>query len=166
MIECIDQPCHYEPAIFSRVESYCCKCAKSFTEKKKFEIQQDGYWEPEKDHEPINKVTASLQLHSINSMFESWLEIASAYEKARDNQIAKKYYDNHVAGAPHRQTGARIDTSAVIQNNRGEYRQGTVPMGVCYTVFGGDVQRGADRWQEYSEDDLQADFVRRFINFP
>lgn len=133
----------------------CMHCAKSFTEKRKYEIQQDGFWQQPEDVEPINAYTASFTLHSLNSMFETWLEIASAYERARDNPIARKYYDNHVAGKPHRQTGAKVNTSEVIENNRGEYQQGTVPDGVCYLVFGGDVQRGSDKWQEYGDDELQ-----------
>lgn len=142
--------------IESSVTYVCLKCARSFTEKYKYAIQQDGFWESPEGVEPINRYTASFTLHSINSMFESWLEIASAYEKGLEDPIAKKYYDNHVAGKPHRQTGAKINTSAVIKNNRGEYRQGTVPDGVCYLVFGGDVQRGADKWQEFTDEELQA----------
>ncbi|NIA28322.1 MAG: hypothetical protein GWP06_00240 [Actinobacteria bacterium] len=138
----------------------CLKCARSFTEKNKFAIQQDGYWEQPPDVEPISRYVASFGLHSINSMFESWLEIASAYEKGLEDPIAKKYYDNHVAGKPHRQTGAKINTLEVIKNNRGDYQQGTVPDGVCYLILGADVQRGSDKWQEFSEIELQDVIVK------
>jgi phage terminase large subunit GpA-like protein len=133
----------------------CMHCAKSFTEKKKYEIQQAGEWRQPKEAEPINRYTYSFTLHSINSMFESWLEVASAYEKGLDDPIAKKYYDNHVAGQPHKQTGTRVDSKEVQKNNRGEYPRQTVPDGAIYLTLGGDVQKGADRWQDMSEEDLQ-----------
>ena len=106
---------------------YVCKsCSGSFTEKRKFEIQQSGEWRIPVGHEPIDRYTYSLHLHSINSAFESWREIASSYERGRDDPAARKYYDNHVSGLPHKTIGKKIDSKAIL-NNRGDYQRGTVP---------------------------------------
>lgn len=139
---------------------YVCKhCAKSFTEKRKYEIQQSGKWIRPDDIEPINRYTYSFHLHSINSMFERWFEIASASERAKDDPIAKKYYDNHVAGSPHKQAGSKI-SSELVQKNRGDYKRQTIPDGVVILTLGGDVQRGADRWQEFTEEELQIEIAK------
>lgn len=140
--------------IESSVVYVCMHCSQSFKEKYKYQIQQDGYWEPPEGVEPINQYTSSFHLHSINSMFESWFEIASAFEKGLEDPASKKYYDNHVAGMPSRERGSRVEAAAIMQN-RGEYPAQTVPDGVLYLNLGGDVQAGADKWQEYSEPDLQ-----------
>ncbi len=132
----------------------CCKCGDSFTEKRKWEIQQDGFWQKPKDLSPVDEYTYSLQLHSINSMFEMWFEIASAYERSREDPGAKKYYDNHICGMPHKVSGARID-SALVEKNRGTYKRQTVPDGVCIVVIGGDVQRGAVKHEELTDQELE-----------
>lgn len=132
----------------------CIKCGKSFREKNNRKIQQAGEWRTPNEVEPMNRFTASFHLHSLNSMFESWLEIASAYEKGLEDPIARKDYENLVAGLPSKEKGARIESKAVMQN-RGEYRRGTVPDGVIYLTFGADVQAGAERWQEFDEVELQ-----------
>jgi phage terminase large subunit GpA-like protein len=140
--------------IESSVEYVCQHCSRSFKEKHKFNIQQDGYWESPPGVEPVNQYTTSFHLHSINSMFESWLEIATAYEKGLDNPIAKKAYDNLVAGQPHKQSGVKMESTAIMEN-KGEYPRQTVPDGVILLTMGGDVQRGGDRWQEFTDEELQ-----------
>ena len=140
--------------IESTIRYVCKDCAKAFTEKRKFEIQQGGEWRQPKNHEPVDRYTYSLHLHSINSMFESWREVASSYERGRDDLVARKYYENHVAGRPFKTTGQKISAAAVMKN-RGDYQRGTVPDGVLYLTFGADVQAGAERWHEYTEDELQ-----------
>jgi phage terminase large subunit GpA-like protein len=135
--------------------AYVCKsCSRAFTEKLKFEIQQAGEWRKPEDHEPVDKYTYSLHLHSINSMFESWREIASSYERGRDDSMARKYYNNHVAGMPHKTTAKRLNYKEVMKN-RGDYQRGTVPDGVLYLVFGADIQGGAERWKDYTEEELE-----------
>jgi phage terminase large subunit GpA-like protein len=140
--------------------TYVCKgCAGSFPEKKKFEIQQYGEWRKPEGHEPVDKYTYSLHLHSINSMFESWREIASSYERGRDDLAARKYYNNHVAGIPHKTLGLKISSEAVMKN-RGDYQHGTVPDGVLYLTLGADVQGGAERWRDYTEEELQVEIQK------
>ena len=141
--------------IESSIEYICNDCSRAFKEKHKYEMQLSGFWLPKCGVEPVNKYTNSFHIHSLNSNYEMWLEIATAYEKGLEDQIAKQDYDNLTAGMPHRQSYKTIKSSEVIKNNRGEYKQGTVPDGVCYLVFGGDVQRGSDKWQEYTEEELQ-----------
>jgi phage terminase large subunit GpA-like protein len=138
----------------STIRYVCRDCSRAFTEKRKFEIQQNGEWRKPEGHEPVDRYTYSLHLHSINSMFESWREIASAYERGRDDLIARKYYNNHVAGRPHKTSGQKISSETVL-NNRGDYQRGTVPDGVLYLTFGADVQGGAERWNDYTEEELE-----------
>jgi len=145
--------------IESSIVYVCEDCARSFKEKSKFQIQQDGEWRKPNDAHPINAYTYSMTLHALNSMFESWLEIATAYERGLDDPIAKKSYDNFQAGQPHKQRGTGLD-SATVMKNRGEYPSQTVPDGVLFLTLGGDVQGGAERWKEYSSEELEIEIEK------
>ena len=134
----------------------CQHCGKSFAEKKKYDIQQGGEWRIPAGVQPINRFTASLHLHSINSNFESWFEIASKFEQGLEDPIARKNYDNFYAGQPTREKGARVESSAV-QQNKGEYPAQTVPDGVLYLTAGADVQGGAERWRELTDSELMVE---------
>jgi phage terminase large subunit GpA-like protein len=145
--------------IESTVGYVCKECSGKFLEKQKFDIQQGGEWRRKAEHEPVDKYTYSLHLHSINSMFESWREIARSYERGRDDLISRKYYDNHVAGIPHKSTGKKISSEAVIKN-RGDYQIKTVPDGVLYLTLGADIQAGAERWADYTEEELNEEIEK------
>jgi phage terminase large subunit GpA-like protein len=146
--------------IESSIVYVCSKCSESWTEKKKFDVQQTGEWRQPDGVEPIDNYTYSTHLHSINSNFEQWINIAKAFELGRDSEAERKSYDNHVAGMPHKNKGLKVEAAAIMKN-RGEYPTRTVPDGVCYLTGGGDVQKGADRWQDLTEEELQAEIVRK-----
>jgi len=140
----------------SSVVYVCRHCAKSFKELKKYEIIQTG-----KDGDAIwksksvasNPYIASFHISALYSMFKGWYEIATEFVESRDDISKKKDFENFVMGLPFKQVGSRPKATTVIEN-KGDYLSGTVPDGVIYISSGIDVQRGANKWRDTSDEKL------------
>jgi phage terminase large subunit GpA-like protein len=134
------------------IEYVCKKCSKGWKETKKYQSQLDGIWKQQ--GEPIDEYTASFHLSALNSNFETWENIAAAYEKGLDDPLKMKEFTNLTMGMPWREVGSRPKVENVMRL-RGKYKSGVVPMGVLYITIGADVQRGAERYKHMDEQQLQ-----------
>lgn len=141
----------------SSVEYICKKCAKGFKEVHKYDIQQGGEWRQE--GEPIDEYTASFHLHALNSMFESWYNIAKGWELGQSDPLKRKEFVNLTEGLPFREIGMRPKAENVIKQ-RGTYKSGVVPMGALILTVGVDVQRGAERYRNMEPSQLAKEIAK------
>jgi phage terminase large subunit GpA-like protein len=139
------------------LEHVCKKCAKGYKEAKKYAVQQSGIWIQQGN--PIDEYTASFHLSALNSNFETWQNIAAAYEKGLDDPAKMKEFTNLTMGLPWREVGARPKFEKVIRL-KGRYQSETVPMGVLYITIGVDVQRGKDRYRNMTEEELSNEIAK------
>lgn len=84
----------------------------------------------------------------------SWTGVYQKYLDAEEDPTQKPSFTNLYLGMPYKEEGSRPDVKKVIAL-RGNYRNGTVPDGVLYLTIGGDVQRGAKRFQEMEPEALE-----------
>jgi phage terminase large subunit GpA-like protein len=137
---------------------YVCKyCAKSFKEIHKHEMLQGAEWRAQ--GVANSDLIRSYHMTSLNSKYQDWLEVASLFEAARDNIDKNKEFQNQEMGLPFRHVGSRPKAEKVIEN-QGTYRAGTVPDGVIYITSGIDVQRGANRWANMSDEKLEQEIEK------
>ena len=134
----------------SSVEYICKKCNKGFSDKYKFDMLKNGSWI--KTAEP-NPYVRSFQVSTLMSNFESWYNVAIDYNKMLNGQISRQGFWNLTGGKPYRDIGSRPRVEKIIEN-RGSYKSLTVPRGVLYLTIGADVQQGAERYRQMSNEEL------------
>lgn len=130
----------------------CDHCHDAFFEAKKYEFLNGGEWR--KQAEPLHSGIVSFTINAIYSPFKDWIEIAREYENTKINPEKKHTFDNLVMGDPYKETGSRPDVKKVIEH-RGEYKSGVVLNEVLWITGGGDVQRGKEKYENLTDDELE-----------
>ncbi len=102
---------------------------------------------------PQNKKHRSYQISSLYSPFASWERVFETWLKAEEDPTLKPSFRNLWEGLPYREEGHRPDINKVI-SHRGHYKDGTVPDNVLFLVCASDVQRGAEKYQKMSPEEL------------
>ncbi len=159
----LDYKTRNENVIKSSIVYVCKHCTDSFKEIHKFDMLQDGLWMPHPTATPPDdELTASFHITALNSMFESWFEVAKGYESGLESQDKRKEFQNLTMGWPFKEVGSRPKASVVMEN-KGNYQAGSVPDGVIGVVSAGDVQRGSDRWRDMPEDKLEEEIAAAIL---
>jgi phage terminase large subunit GpA-like protein len=96
--------------------------------------------------------------YHINALYSpvgmlSWKRIYGFYLESEENPDRKPSFCNLYKGLPYREEGHRPDINKVI-SHRGHYKNGTVPDNVLFLVCASDVQRGAEKYQKLSPEEL------------
>lgn len=95
----------------------------------------------------------------------TWHDIYKKTEKAKSKPDGMRPIINLEDGLPYRETGERPKFEKVI-GLRGNYKRGTVQPGVIFLTLSGDVQRGADRWKNLTDDELKEEVKKAGKNAP
>jgi phage terminase large subunit GpA-like protein len=138
---------------------YECKCNGQLFDGDKKEMMMVGNAEWRPTAVPKDKRHRSYQLSSLYSPFASWTKFYTRYLKSEEDPLWKPTFVNLWKGEPYKEDGVRPDVSKVIKL-RGEYKNGTVPTGILYLTLAADVQRGAEKYQAMSEDELTAEIEK------
>jgi phage terminase large subunit GpA-like protein len=137
----------------------CQKCNQQLFNSDKTEMMKYGEWiATAVSKDPRHR---SYQLSSMYSPvgFFSWHRMYDFYLKAEENPDRKPSFVNLYKGLPFKEDGTRPDISKKIRL-RGEYKDGTVPRGVLYMTMAADVQRGKEKFQAMSADELASEIAR------
>ena len=139
-----------EIVIENTVEYICEKCSKGFSEKYKYDCLINGKWNPTATPNPYVR---SFQVSTLMSNFESWYNVAIDHQKMQEGHITKQGFYNLTLGIPFRDVGSRPKVEKLLEH-RGHYKSGQVLDGVIYLTFGGDVQQGAEKYRQMSNEEL------------
>lgn len=127
-----------------------CKC--EIQESKKYDMLNKGEWRAQA--KPLHPGIVSFHINAIYSPFKQWEEIAREYERAKHNPIRMHTFTNLVLGMPYRETGSRPKVEKIIEN-RGLYKSGEVPNMALWITCGADVQRGKEKYKNYTDEELE-----------
>jgi phage terminase large subunit GpA-like protein len=119
----------------------CDHCHDAIFENSKPWMIKSGRWEPKTKPERLRR---SFHLNSLLAPYGgfSWLDYWTSYQKAQRSPDGMRVFTNHQDGLPYVASGSRPKAEIVLEN-RGKYREGTVPPGVLYLTAFVDVQRGS-----------------------
>ena len=136
---------------------YCCQCGYEIKEHEKQEMVKNGEWiATAKSSDKYLRSYHCPSFYAPSSML-SWVKIYKKYlEAVEDPDIAMRTFVNIYAGMPFQESGARPKIDA-IHHLRGTYNRKTVPEGVLFLTGAVDVQRGADKYQELNDDELEVE---------
>jgi phage terminase large subunit GpA-like protein len=137
---------------------YECECNGQLfdSDKKEMMLIENAKWVP--TAVPKDRRHRSYQLSSLYSPFASWTKFYTRYLKAEEDPLWKPTFVNLWQGLPYKEEGQRPTFKA--NEKRGDYKNGTVPEGVLYMTLAADVQRGAERYQAMTEDELTAEIEK------
>lgn len=115
----------------------CSDCHALIPEHAKTEMLRRGEWVPEKPDAPYRS-------YHINSLYsplgwESWSDMAQAYEAAMGNNLRMKTFQTLRLGLPFAETGD-VPKWELLYQRRSEYEIGVVPKGAYALTAGVDVQ--------------------------
>lgn len=152
----LDWKTRNDKIIESSIVYVCESCGDSFKEIHKFDIIQtgkngDAIWRQQA--EPLTPYIASFHISALNSMFKSWYELANEYIASVEDPSKRKEFENLQMGLPYKEVGNRPKWENVV-HLKGKYKSGDVPMGVLFLVIGVDVQRGAEKYKNMSDLEL------------
>jgi phage terminase large subunit GpA-like protein len=144
--------------------SYICKGQKECELKNHHKtemmaIQNGAQWKPTAIS--TDPFVRSYQIGTLYSPVgtTTWHDIYKKSDKAKDKPAGMRAIINLEDGLPYRETGERIPFEKTV-GLRGNYASGEVPEGVIFLTGSGDVQRGAEKWKDLSEDELNAEIQK------
>jgi phage terminase large subunit GpA-like protein len=138
---------------------YECKCNGQLFDSDKTEMMRIGNAEWRPTAVAKDKRHRSYQLSSLYSPFASWTKFYTKHLKAEDDPLWKPVYVNLWKGLPYKEDGQRPNIDKK-ENLRGDYKNGTVPDGVLFLTMASDIQRGAERYQAMTPEELDLAIVR------
>jgi phage terminase large subunit GpA-like protein len=153
--------------VFNRIDQLesvfyeCQECNKQIFEHEKTEMMRtgNGLWIPTAEpRDPTHRSYHISALYSPVGML-SWQRIYDFYLQSEENPDRKPSFKNLYEGMPFKEDGQRPDVYKAIAL-RGDYKNGTVPDGVIYLTMAADVQRGSERYQAMTAQELTAEIER------
>lgn len=153
------RPVYDKHGYLDRVFHECPNCNKEIWESDKTEMMKvdTAYWEP--TAVPAEKTHRSYQISALYSPLMSWARIYGLWLRAQDDSTRMPNFRNLYEGIPFKEEGHRPDINRVIAL-RGDYQGGQVQPGVIFLTLSADVQRGAEKYQKMSPDELTEEIER------
>jgi phage terminase large subunit GpA-like protein len=133
----------------------CYHCHDAIFEPSKNKMLANGYWLPSISNPPDKHFRSyhSPAFYSPSGMI-SWTKMRKKYDKAeKEGDDGMRSYTNLYLAESFEPTGERPDIKSVIEI-RSKYKSGTVPAGILYLSMAADVQRGADKWKKYTNEQI------------
>ena len=140
----------------------CPKCKNAFFESKKPSFLKTGIWTAH-NLTPPDPLTASMHLNVLYSPFEDWIEVAVKHSEALEDPVKMRSYTNLYKGLPYNEIGTRPEAEDVKMNNVAKIQQGDIPNDTLYLSIGADVQRGKEKYQKMTDEELQKE-IKAFGN--
>jgi phage terminase large subunit GpA-like protein len=152
-------PVNDKHGYLERVFHECPHCNKEIWNHNKTEMMRLDHAEWRPTAIPQDKTHRSYQISGLYSPFASWERVYRTWLKAEEDPTLKPSFRNLWEGLPYKEQGHRPDIQKVIKL-RGDYKNGSVPNGVLYLTCASDVQRGAEKYQKMTPDELDLEIKR------
>ena len=149
----------YQADTLDRAWYECEKCAGRIENYHKTELLARGKWRA--TAQPRTKNHRSYHISTLYSPvgMMNWTQVYQKHLDSIDDPAQRPTFQNLYLGLPYKEEGSRPDIKRVIAL-RGNYLSGEVPEGVLYLTAAADVQRGAEKYQNMTGDELAAEIAR------
>lgn len=134
------------------------KCGKKIRNFHKTEMFKAGEWRPTATAVEKNRRSYHISALYSPAGMTSWTELFKKNLSALENPEEMPSFVNLMLGLPYQEVGARPDVKNVILL-KGDYKNGTVPKDVLYLTMAADVQRGGERYQAMSPEELEVEIA-------
>jgi phage terminase large subunit GpA-like protein len=132
----------------------CFHCNDAIFNHQKIEMIETGIWEPTST--PIAKDFRSYIFPAFYSPMLNWLTIRKEYDEAiNEGDNGMRSFTNLYLAKPFEPTGEQPEFKSVIEI-RSKYKSGEVPPGILYLTMFVDVQRGMDKFKDYTQEEITA----------
>jgi phage terminase large subunit GpA-like protein len=146
-------PINDKHGYLERVFHECPNCNREIWNSNKFEMMRIDHAEWRPTAIPQDRAHRSYQISGLYSPFASWERVYKANLKAQEDPTLKPSFVNLWEGRPFKEEGHRPDHKK-ISKYTGEYKMKSVPDEVIFLTMSADVQRGKEKYQAMSPDEL------------